>query len=199
MSNIWPFIRDIDKQVKPLPRSAKKAFSGKIFDVWQWEQNLYDGKIAIWERIRRPDAAHVLPVRKDGKIVLVRDEQPDRGSILAPAGGQIDPGEEPREAAQRELLEETGYSGEEFIAWHTYRPSVRTEFLVHAFIARNCTKTAEPSPEPGERIEVVAVSFEELLEIGHDWNFRDLVLRLRFLEAKYDAKKRDELKELLYG
>ena len=47
-----------------MPEHAKKVFSGVMFDVYQWEQEMYDGSTATFEKLTRPDTAQVIPVTK---------------------------------------------------------------------------------------------------------------------------------------
>ena len=186
-------------QVKPMPKHAKKVFVGKITDVWQWEQELFDGSQAIFERISRPDYAYLIGVLPDKQILLVEDEQPDRGSVITPAGGKVDDGEDPRDAAMREMMEETGYEAQEVIHWHSYRPSSKAEMLTHAFIGRNIRKVSDPHLEPGEKNSLLIVTFDEFLNLGMNPRLRDWLLRIKLLEAQIDPNKKKELKHVLYG
>lgn len=186
-------------QAKPLPPDAKKVFQGEIFSTWQWQQRQYDGTTVTYERIARRDVAHVVGVLPDGKILLTQDEQPDREAVITPAGGSIEDGETPEVAAARELLEETGYQADQLIAWHSYRPSSKIEWEVHAFIGRDLKKVADPTPEGGEKIKPLTFSFEEFLELGHNPKMRDWVIRIILLEALLDPKKKEGLRKLLYG
>jgi hypothetical protein len=45
-----------------IPSHAHKVFSGVIFDVYQWDQELFNGKIATFEAIQRPSTVIVIPV-----------------------------------------------------------------------------------------------------------------------------------------
>ncbi len=184
---------------RPMPNTAKKVFTGHIFDIWQWEQELYDGSTAVFERARRPDYAYMIGVLPDQRVLLVEDEQPDRGSVLTAAGGKVDPNEDPERGAQRELLEETGYAPKTVVHWHTYQPSGKTEYLVHAFIGRDATKVTEPELEGGERISVQLMSFDDFIGLGMNPKLRDWMLRIKLLEAQIDPKKKEEIKQLLYG
>ena len=100
------------KSKQPIPENAKRVFKGIIFDVYQWEQELYNGSKAVFEKLKRPDTVIILPVLPDGRIILIEEEQPGSDLVIGIPGGRIDEGEEVLEAVKRELLEETGYEAE---------------------------------------------------------------------------------------
>src|SRR3989338_338565 len=102
---------------QPIPPHAKRVFQGVIFDVYQWEQEMFDGTRAIFEKLKRPDTVVVFPVLPDGKIILTEQEQPGKKPFIGATGGRIDEGEEVLAAARRDLLEESGYEASEFILW----------------------------------------------------------------------------------
>jgi ADP-ribose pyrophosphatase len=81
--------------------------------VHQEEVRLPSGKlIRDFYRVVLPEFAMVAAFTADRRIVLVRGyKHGPRRTILSPPAGLIEPGEEPLAAAQRELLEETGYGG----------------------------------------------------------------------------------------
>lgn len=60
--------------------------------------------------VRAPDWVNVIPVLDDGRVLLIRQWRYGvAAECLEIPGGLIDPGETEQEAAERELLEETGY------------------------------------------------------------------------------------------
>ena len=91
-----------------LPPHAKLAFKGKIFEVWQWEQEMFDGTTAIFERVKRPNTAQVIPVVGDKILIQTQFQPHEPKPYTALAGGRCDEGEDPLKETQRELLEETG-------------------------------------------------------------------------------------------
>jgi 8-oxo-dGTP pyrophosphatase MutT (NUDIX family) len=103
-------------------KDIKKVFQGEIFSIWQWEQELYDGTTKTFERATRRDAAGIIGVLPDKKIILTWDEQPDRAGVLTPAGGGLEEGENAEQGALREFQEETGYTTSEIIPLLSYRP-----------------------------------------------------------------------------
>jgi 8-oxo-dGTP pyrophosphatase MutT (NUDIX family) len=86
-----------------------------------------------------------------------------RRTVLQFPGGLVDEGEAPADAAQRELLEETGYAGAPAVAigkLFTLPGSIRN--CAHFFAVRNAQRVAEPKPEAGEQITVALGSLADL-------------------------------------
>ncbi|NOZ03878.1 MAG: NUDIX hydrolase [FCB group bacterium] len=90
--------------------STKPVFKGRLLDVRLDEVRLPNGKNTTREYIIHPGAVVMIPVLPDGNIVLIRQYRYPMGRefIELPAG-KLDPGESPRETADRELEEEIGY------------------------------------------------------------------------------------------
>ena len=107
------------------------------------------------------DSVSIFPVTTDNQIVLVRQFRPGPEKMLVelPAGGLMKP-EIPIEGARRELLEETGYEGEIKHVTTTFTGAYTTEqrFI---FVATNCVKIAEPTPDEYEFLETVLMDIEE--------------------------------------
>lgn len=184
------------KLVHPMPDHAKRVFKGIIFDVYQWEQELYDGTTAIWEKLKRPDASVVFGVLPDGKIILARQEQPGIELQMGAIAGRAEPDESALETAKREFLEESGYEADQWFMWDATHPSEKIEWTITTFIAKGLRKVAEQKLDAGERIEIQMVTFDELVEMGSVGALRERYLRVKFMEAKYDKAKREELREL---
>ncbi len=184
------------KSKQPIPPDAKKVFRGILFDVYQWEQEMFDGSRTIFEKLKRPDTVIIFPVLNDGRILLIKEEQPGSTPVLGIPGGRIDEGEDVLEAAKRELLEESGYTAEEFILWDAQHPVKKLDWVIYTLIAKGLKRIASPKSDAGEKINFLPVSFEELMEITTKNGFSERTTVTKFLEAKYDKKKYQELKEL---
>ena len=184
---------------RTIPEHAQLVFEGKLFDVYQWEQELFDGSTATFEGIDRVDSVRTFGVLPSGDILMAFDEQPHRTPQLQAPGGLVDPGETPADAAQREFLEETGYTVGKLTPWRHFHPHTNTNWKVHAFIGRQLTKVAEQQPEPGERITLKTYSFDEFLQLGHEPLVHDALLRVLLLEALLDETKKEDLRKLLLG
>lgn len=108
------------------------------------------------------DSAAVLALTAADEIVLVRQFRPGPEEFLLELpGGIVDPDQTPREAAQAELLEETGYRGELTSAGTIVKDGYATN-TKHVFVARRCERVAEA--ELAELTEPVLVSIREFRE-----------------------------------
>lgn len=117
--------------------------------------------------------ATVVAVTPDEKFIMAREYRPGPGVIIDESpGGLMDEGEDPKLAAERELLEETGYKGEMHFLGRTYI-SAYSPKLKYCFIALNCKKVAEPNHDGNEFIEVVLKSKEEFIQQVEAGDFTD--------------------------
>jgi len=188
--------RPIAKQ--PIPDQAKRVFSGKLFKVWQWKQELYDGSKTVFEKVQRADSVNVIPVTEEGMLVLTRQEQPGMEPFIGVAGGVIEVGEEVIVAAKRELREETGMEAEEWELLVASQPSGVLEWASYTLVARRLKKVGELVLDAGEKVELMEVGFEELVDLVCKEEFRDRELALLILAAARE-KRLDELQKRILG
>lgn len=160
---------------------------------------MFDGSIEIFERLRRPNTAVVVPVVGD-KILIEVQEQPHRSApFLSLPGGRCDWGEDPLAAAKRELLEETGHGSDDWTLWKELNPVGKIEWTVYTYIARSCIQKQTPHLDPGEKITVRPIDFEEFLTLSEDPSFYERELKAVLLRARFDSKAREELYLLFFG
>lgn len=109
--------------------------------------------------------ANIVPITTEGEVVLVRLHRfgIDHQSLEIP-GGFIDAGEQPIEAARRELREESGYESDDIVplGFVHANPALQPTRL-HMFLARNCRPSSRgQSLEDLEDCEVVRVPLSEI-------------------------------------
>ena len=179
-----------------MPEDATLVFKGKLFDVYQWQQQMYDGTYQTFEKLKRPDTVVVFAVLDDGSILLTKQEQPGKSLFIGAAGGRVDEGEEIEEAAARELLEETGYRAKELILWHSEQPVSKIDWAVYTFIAKGLEKVDEQRLDAGEKITLHPVTFDEFIDTALRNKFTEREIVKYIYEAKIDEQKLEELREL---
>jgi ADP-ribose diphosphatase len=111
-----------------------------------------------------PDWTNVVALLPDLGVVLVRQW---RFGVQAPTleipGGMIDDGEDARQAAERELLEETGYRATEWLLLGSVQPN--PAFLSNTcttWLARGLVRVCDPQGDGEEEIEVETVPLNEI-------------------------------------
>lgn len=120
------------------------------------------------------NAVVILPLKEDGKVVLVRQIRPavDEWLLEIPAGG-VEKGEEFLEAAKRELAEETGYEAREIKLLVEFYPSpgITTEkmYLYQALVGEQTTQ----SLDDGEDIMVEEYLPEQAWKMVETGEIRD--------------------------
>lgn len=179
-----------------MPEDATLVFKGKLFDVYQWQQQMYDGTYQTFEKLKRPDTVVVFAVLDDGSILLTKQEQPGKSLFIGAAGGRVDEGEEIEEAAARELLKETGYRAKELILWHSEQPVSKIDWAVYTFIAKGLEKVDEQRLDAGEKITLHPVTFDEFIDTALRNEFTEREIVKYIYEAKIDKQKLEELREL---
>lgn len=140
---------------------------GHIFDYYHDTMQIPNGNVAVWDFIQHKGAAAILPVREDGKILMVRQFRNalDRDTLEIPAGGLNGPDEPTDVAAMRELEEETGYKCDKVELLLSIRTAVAfCNEKIDIYLARDLQPSKQHLDED-EYIDVEVYSVEELLDM----------------------------------
>jgi ADP-ribose pyrophosphatase len=181
-----------------IPEHAKKVFQGEIFEVWQWEQKLYDGSSQTFEMLRRADSTIVIAVTEEKTIVITEQMQPNwERPLVSLPGGIVEHDEDALSAAKRELLEETGFASDHWELWREFSPMGKVVRSMWVFIARHARRVSDPTPDAGERITVRTADLDELIAAAFREDFRHMEIQLDLVRAKYDPDVRADLERRL--
>ena len=162
--------RPLPKDAILVPKNAKKAFSGNIYDTYQWQQKMYDGSYATFEMLKRSDTVEVIAVIDD-EVVLIEENQPNiSDSYYTIPGGRVDPGEDLYKTAKRELLEETGMEFDNWKLVHIKQPARKIEWFIYTFVATNLILQTKQKLDAGEKIKVQKVPYKKLLDLVKNGN-----------------------------
>lgn len=147
----------------PLSRS-ERVFTGGYLQVDREEYRL-DARHQVREIVRVKNGVCVLAVTTDGLAPVVTQFRAATGRILTelPAG-VVDPGEEAQAAAQRELSEEAGLTGGEWIHLRHYAQAEGySSGWMDLYLALDCQRGSN-HPEGDEELELAFHPVAELLE-----------------------------------
>jgi 8-oxo-dGTP pyrophosphatase MutT (NUDIX family) len=118
--------------------------------------------------LESPDWVNVVPLTADGRLILVRQHRLGTDSIeLEIPGGLIDPEDaSPQVAAQRELIEETGYRARSWLQIGEVVPNPALQNnRCYTLLATDCWSDGPPRPDEREPLEVVVVPLVEVPEL----------------------------------
>ena len=151
------------------------VYHGSIIDFYKDTVEVPNGNIVKWDFIAHQGAAAVIPVTEDGRVLMVRQYRNalDRYTLEIPAGGLNGADEPTKEAAARELEEETGYKSNDLELLITIRTTVAfCNEKIDIYVARNLTESRQNLDED-EFINVEAYTVEELTALIFERKIED--------------------------
>ena len=144
--------------------SSQEILRGDFLHARRDTVRLPDGSEATREYIIHPGAVMIIAQFDDGRVVLERQYRyPVQSVMIEFPAGKLDIGEEVLACAQRELLEETGYSARQWARAGLMHPviSYSTEFI-DIWFARGLS-LGERKLDAGEFLDVFSATPDELL------------------------------------
>lgn len=175
--------------MEPVKRLKRElVYQGTILDVYK-DTVEANGHKAEWDFIHHHGAAAVVPVTKDGKILMVRQYRNalDRETLEIPAG-KLDRPDEPKiECAYRELEEETGYRCDHLEYLLTVNTTIAfCDEAIDIFVAKDLIPSHQHLDED-EVINVEAWDLEDLKQLIYNGKLTDgkTVAAIMTYAAKY--------------
>ncbi|OLE47363.1 MAG: hypothetical protein AUG46_06745 [Acidobacteria bacterium 13_1_20CM_3_58_11] len=176
--------------------SSITVYEGPIFGIRRDKVIEPSGVRATREVITHPGSVVVLPVLADGRILLIQQyRHATRQYLWELVAGRMDPGETPKAAAARELIEETGYRAKRFRIFLDIFPTPGfLEERMFILLAEGLT-AGEAEPEEDEKIISRPHDRKQLEEMIRGGELRDaksiagILFYFRFLSPEKRFRK----------
>lgn len=152
---------------------TKSIYKGHIIDL-KIELHRFGDQIKTFEIVHHEEAAVIIPIDPEGKIILIQQWRRASNEILIelPAG-TLDPGEEPIECMNRELQEETGFAAKKITPLGGFytAPGYCDEYL-HLFLAEDLHHSPL-EPDEDEMIDLLPVTVKQAKHMIEQNQIRD--------------------------
>lgn len=169
-----PNISDYTRQLVETTLHSKEVFKGKLLHIFKDQIKLPDETESSREWIRHPGACAIVPVFRDGSIMLIKQfRYPVKQIFFEVPAGKIDPGESPITTAIRETKEETGLQvGSIEYVGHFYPVIGYSDEIIHIYVAWDLIQHEQRSDED-EFVINMRIPFSEALSMIHNGEISD--------------------------
>jgi len=148
---------------------TENIYQGGIIDVEKLTVLLPNGKTAFRDIVRHKGASAVVPITKDGRILLVQQyRKPNECLSIEIPAGKLDANEEPEICARREMEEETGYRCNKIEKLFSMQstPGFSDE-IIHVYLAQDL-EIGQVHLDADEFVTVLSVTFHDAVQMIRD-------------------------------
>ena len=180
-------LSESDGHLREHRTSSEDVYLGKFLHLKKDIVQLPDGNTTYREYLIHPGAVAIMPILNDGRILLERQfRYPVDAAMIEIPAGKLELGEDPLLCAQRELLEETGYSAKSWEFLGRIHPviSYSTE-IIDIYLAKDLT-LGERALDEGEFLDVFAATLDEM----HEWIASGKITDVKTIISVYHLARR---------
>lgn len=150
-----------------IPQNAKKVFSWIIFDIYRWEQELFDWTTTTFEKAKRRWTALIIPVLENWNILITKEIQPWKEEFIDFVWGSQEKWDSLLKTAKKELLEETWYIASDLeLIFSENLWGSKLDWELEYYIAKWLKKVWEQKLDWWEKIELLEISLDDLLNLN---------------------------------
>lgn len=153
---------------------SQMMYDGIIIKVYKDNVELADGKKSFREVVRHSGGVVILAFKDEDTILLVKQYRyPTGETVLELPAGKLEKGEDPFEAAKRELEEETGYCANKWtdLGYINTSPGFSDEKL-YLYLAQDLEYT-HCHPDEGEIIQAFEYKYDDVLKMIDNGEIND--------------------------
>lgn len=163
----------------------KTIFEGRVFNVMLDTVELTDGSLSRRELVFHNGGACIVALDDQCRIYLVRQyRKPFEQVLLEVPAGKLDPDEAPQVCAARELTEETGWVAGTIVPLGKMYPTPGyCSEILHLYLGLDLDQGVA-KPDEGEYLDVVAMPFQEALDMIDRDEIQDGKTQLAILKAR---------------
>lgn len=164
--------------------NSQLIYEGKVVKVFKDSVELSTGKKSFREFVKHSGGVVILAVKGD-KILLVKQfRYPLKEVMFELPAGKLEIGEDPFEAAKRELEEETGYCANKWTPLgYVYTSPGYSDEKLYLYKAEDLEFT-HCHPDEGEIIEAFEYKYEDVLKMVDNGEINDAKTLCALLRAK---------------
>ncbi|ELK44450.1 NUDIX hydrolase [Halobacillus sp. ACCC02827] len=155
---------------------TETIYKGKIVQLDIDSVTLPDGKTSKRELIKHPGAVAVIALTDEGKLICVEQyRKPLEKNLVEIPAGKLEPGEDPKACALRELEEETGYTSDDLnLITSFYTSPGFADEIVHVYFTDRVEKLNEkPAGDVDEFVELMEITVEEAEQLEKEQKIHD--------------------------
>lgn len=148
------------------------VFDGRMIRVQRDTVRLPNGEETTREVVRHPGAVGIVALKGEDVLLVRQYRYPVGAETLEIPAGKLDAGESPLACAERELREETGYSGKFTLLGSVYTTPGFTDEVMHLFLAEDLVWNPL-TPDADEFLQVEPIPWAEALVKATEGGFTD--------------------------
>lgn len=154
------------KNIKPwIKLNSESVYKARVFELKKkLMRSPCGGMEDDFYYIKSNDWVQIIPITKDNQVIMVEQYRHGIDEItLELPGGLVDPGEDPKETAKRELEEETGHIANDLIeiGWSHPNPAIQTN-KSFCYLAKDVCPSGEQNFDEHEDIHLHFIDLDEI-------------------------------------